>query len=303
MKPIERRPFGRTGHDSSRVIFGAAALMANNARVNGRALDLLLEYGVNHIDVAASYGHAELAVGDWMREHRSGFFLATKTGERSYAGAREQIRRSLERLRCDQLDLIQLHNLTQDADQAEAFSEEGCLRAAVEARDEGLVRFIGVTGHGTRAPLLHRRSLEHFPFDSVLLPYNFPMLAQTEYARDLEALLALCRERGVAVQTIKAVAKRRIAHDAEPRYRCWYEPIEDATAFERAVHFVLGREPLFLNTSSDLGILERTLQAAARRDERARVPDDDLMRDALARAGAEPLFVPGLDDVGRAPPS
>ena len=298
---LPRRAFGSTGHASSRVIFGAAALMADNAKVNQRALSLLLDNGVNHIDVAASYGNAEQAVGGWMAEHRERFFLASKTGERSYQGARADIRRSLERLRCDQLDLIQLHNLTQESDHQEAFSDAGCLRAAIEARDEGLVRFIGVTGHGTRAARMHLRSLERFPFDSVLFPYNFPLLAQPDYARDVEALLAVCAERGVAVQTIKAVARRRWGHDAEPTRRCWYEPIEEPAAFERAVHFVLGREPLYLNTSSDLTIFERTLAAAASRPDGSDAPNADEMREALVRVGAQPLFVPGLDDVGRAP--
>jgi aryl-alcohol dehydrogenase-like predicted oxidoreductase len=237
-----------------------------------------------------------------MPEHRDRFFLASKTDQRSYDGAREQIHRSLERLRCDRLDLIQFHNLTQQPDHERAFSDDGCLRAAVEARDEGLVRFIGVTGHGTQAPRMHRLSLERFPFDSVLFPYNFPLLDQPDYARDAEALLMLCEERGVAVQTIKAVARRRWAHGVEPTRRCWYEPIEEPAAFERAVDFVLSREPLFLNSSSDLVIFERTLAAAASRDESAAPPDATAMRGALAGVDAEPLFVPGLDEVGRASP-
>ncbi len=300
-QPLSRRPFGSTGHASSRVIFGAAALMADNPRVNDRALELLLDHGINHIDVAASYGKAELAVGRWMREHRDRFFLASKTGERSYAGAREQIHRSLERLGCDRLDLIQFHNLTQEPDHEQAFSEDGCLRAAVEARDEGLVRFIGVTRHGTQVARMHRRSLERFAFDSVLFPYNFLMLEQPDYARDTEALLALCQERGVAVQTIKAVARRRWAQAAEPARLCWYEPIEEPTAFESAVAFVLAREPLFLNSSSDLVMLERTLEAAARWTENSPAPSAEAMRQAFAGLAAEPLFVSGLDDVGRAP--
>ena len=298
---LPRRAFGSTGHDASRVIFGAAALMADNPKANERALSLLVEYGINHIDVAAAYGKAEQAVGRWMPEHRARFFLASKTGQRTYQGAREEIRRSLERLQCEQLDLIQFHNLTQAADHAQAFSRDGCLRAAIEARDEGLVRFIGVTGHGTRAPEMHLRSLEHFAFDSVLFPYNFPLLAQPDYARDVAALLDVCAERGVALQTIKAVARRRWAQGDEPGRRCWYEPIEEPVAFERAVHFVLGREPLFLNSSSDLVIFERTLAAAASWAEGSAVPSDEQMREALARIDAQPLFLPGLDEVGRAP--
>lgn len=300
-KPLPRFPFGSTGHESSRVIFGAAALMSDKPRINDQALAQLLEYGVNHIDVAASYGEAERAVGRWMGEHRDRFFLASKTAERSYAGAREQIRRSLERLQCDQLDLIQFHNLTQDEDHAEAFSEDGCLRAAVEAREEGLVRFIGVTGHGTRAPRMHLRSLERFAFDSVLFPYNYPLRAQPGYARDVEELLAVCLAQGVATQTIKAVARRRWPASGERGRHCWYEPIEDPAVFDQAIDFVLARKSLFLNSSSDLVIFERTLRAVANRSERIDAPSDEAMREALQQIGAQPLFAPGLDDVGPAP--
>jgi len=300
-KPLHRRLFGSTGHESSVVIFGAAALMSDKPKINDLTLSLLLEYGVNHIDVAADYGKAEQAVGRWMPEHRDRFFLASKTGKRDYAGAREEIHRSLERLRCDRLDLIQFHNLTQESDHERAFSQEGCLRAAVEARDEGLVRFIGVTGHGTRAPEMHRRSLELFSFDSVLFPYNFPMCEQADYARDAEALINLCTSRGVAIQTIKAVARRRWAHGMQRARHCWYEPIEEPAAFERAVHFVLGRAPLFLNSSSDSVILERTLEVAANLVPGSQVPGPEAMREALHPVEAQPLFVPGLDDTGPAP--
>ncbi len=162
---IPKQPFGATGHDSTRIIFGAAAVFAVDQDAADRILEELLEAGINHIDVAASYGHAELRVGPWMREHRGDFFLATKTGERSYEGARDQIRASLERLQVDQIDLIQLHNLTDEEGWEQAFRDDGALRACVEAREEGLVRFIGVTGHGTRVASMHLRSLERFPFD------------------------------------------------------------------------------------------------------------------------------------------
>ena len=300
-KAIARTPFGATGHASSRVLFGAAALLSDKPKINDRALALLLEYGINHIDVAASYGEAERAVGRWMAEHRSAFFLASKTGERSFEGARVEIHRSLERLRCDQLDLIQFHNLTQDADHDQAFSEEGCLRAAVEAREEGLVRFIGVTGHGTRAPAMHLRSLERFAFDSVLFPYNYPLLAQPDYARDVEELLRVCSRRCVAVQTIKAVARRRWAAGGERGRRCWYEPLEEPVAFGRAIDFVLGRLGLFLNSSSDLAIFERTLRVVFEQPEPPERPSDDAMQESLGAVDAQALFVPGLDDVGPAP--
>ena len=206
---METLAFGRTGHESSRVIFGAAALGAMRQEKADQILQLLLDHGVNHIDTAASYGDSELRVGPWMERHRDRFFLATKTGDRTADGAQASVRRSLERLRVERVDLIQLHNLVDEREWETALGPGGALEALVEARERGQVRFIGVTGHGTRAPEMHRRSLERFPFDSVLVPYNFTMLGNAEYASDLEALLALCRERGVAVQTIKSVARRR----------------------------------------------------------------------------------------------
>src|SRR3954452_25269280 len=159
---IDRVPFGATGHESSRVVFGAAALGAVSQAAADRTLDLLLDHGINHIDVAASYGDAELRVAPWLRRHPDTFFLATKTGERGYRAAREQIRRSLDRLGVDRIDSIQLHNLVDVIEWEQALGPDGALRAAVEARDEGLVRFIGGTGHGLSVPEMHRRSLDRF---------------------------------------------------------------------------------------------------------------------------------------------
>ena len=289
---IPRIPFGRTGHSSTRILFGAAALFRVDQAAADRVLEDLLEAGINHIDVAASYGDAELRVGPWMREHRGDFFLATKTGERGYAGARDQIRRSLERLQVDQVDLIQLHNLTDEAGWQEAFSDDGALRACVEARDEGLVRFIGVTGHGTRVARMHLRSLERFDFASVLLPYNFAMMAEPDYAASFEELLALCAQREVAVQTIKAVARRRWQEGEKRTTTTWYHAFEAPEDVERAVHWALARPGVFVNTASDPTLLRHTLAAAGRF---RGAPGDDEMRAANARLDVEPLFVHGHD--------
>jgi aryl-alcohol dehydrogenase-like predicted oxidoreductase len=291
---IPKLPFGRTGHASTRILFGAAALFRVDQAAADRVLEELLEAGVNHIDVAASYGDAELRVGPWMREHRRTFFLATKTGERGYEKAREQIRRSLERLRVSQLDLIQLHNLTDEAGWDEAFSDDGALRACVEARDEGLVRFIGVTGHGTRVARMHLRSLERFDFASVLLPYNFSMMAQPDYAASFEELLSVCAARQVAVQTIKAVARRRWQEGEKRTTTTWYHAFEDPEDIERAVHWALARPGTFVNTASDPTLLRRTLDAA-RSFEAA--PADDEMHALHARLEVTPLFLPGYDGV------
>jgi aryl-alcohol dehydrogenase-like predicted oxidoreductase len=287
---IPTQPFGRTGHQSTRILFGAAALAQSTEEKAARALELLLEYGINHIDVAASYGDAELWVGGWMREHRDRFFLATKTGQRSHQEARAEIRRSLERLRVNRVDLIQLHHLVEPDDWEQVFSEEGALRACVEAREEGLVRFIGVTGHGTRVAARHRASLERFDFDSVLLPYNFLQMRDGRYAADFEALLEICREREVAVQTIKCIARRRWAEGAAPRTTTWYEPLEEQADIERAVHWALSRPRIFVNSASDVGLLERVLRAAESFGE---APERSSMEQLVAQREMAPLFVRG----------
>ncbi|HTY17332.1 MAG TPA: aldo/keto reductase [Myxococcota bacterium] len=287
---IPTLPFGRTGHASTRLVFGAAALAMVSQSEADRGLDEILAAGVNHIDTAASYGDSELRIGPWMARHRRDFFLATKTGERSYRGARDQIRRSLDRLRVDSVDLLQLHNLVKPEEWEQAMGPDGALRAAVEAREEGLVRFLGVTGHGTRVATMHLRSLERFPFDSVLLPYNPSMMQDAEYARDFERLLGACRARDVAVQTIKSVARRRWPEGATPTHTTWYEPLTDPAAIERAVHWALARSGVFVNSASDLRLLGPMLRAAA--SFRA-APDAAELGRAGASLDTEPLFIRG----------
>ena len=260
---IERRPFGRTGHLSSAVIFGAAALGRVDQGVADRVLDLLLEHGVNHIDVAASYGDAELRIGRWMDRHRADFFLASKTKERAYAAAKAEIHRSLERLRTDRLDLIQIHSLTHPDEWDQALSPGGALDAAIEAREAGLARFIGVTGHGYTVAAMHRRSLERFAFDSILLPWNWHFAQHPTYAAEFEATLRLCEARGVAVQTIKALARGPWAADATRTHATWYQPLEDGDAIRTAVHWVLSRPGIFLNSVGDVTLLPKVLEAAA----------------------------------------
>src|SRR3954453_17689996 len=210
---IPRAAFGRTGHDSSRVIFGAAALGAMRQEKADQVLDLLPRYGVNHIDTAAGYGDSELRLAPWLAGRRPDYFLATKTGERTGDGARAGLERSLERLGVDHVDLIQLHNLVEPEEWDTAFGTGGAVEALAKARDEGLTRFIGVTGHGLRIPGMHRRSLERFDFDAVLFPYNYALLNNPAYRTDLEALPDTCAARSAAVQTIKSVARRRRRED------------------------------------------------------------------------------------------
>jgi aryl-alcohol dehydrogenase-like predicted oxidoreductase len=284
---LPRAPFGATGHDSSRVVFGAAALGSVSKGDADRALDQLLEHGINHIDVAAGYGDAELRIAPWLKRNPGTFFVATKTGERTYRGAREEIRRSLDRLGVDRVDSIQLHNLVDVIEWDAALSADGALEAAIEAREEGLVRFIGVTGHGLSVPEMHRRSLERFPFDSVLAPYNYVQMQDARYADTFEALAAVCAERNVALQTIKSLARRRW-DGRTTTAATWYEPLREQADIDLAVHWVLGRADAFLLTTGDVGILPRLLDAAERFEGR---PSDDDMAALAARSESEPLFV------------
>jgi aryl-alcohol dehydrogenase-like predicted oxidoreductase len=281
----DRAPFGRTGHKSSRVIFGAAALGSMRQERADQILATLLDFGVNHIDTAASYGDSELRIAPWMAEHRGRFFLATKTGERSGDGARASLELSLTRLGVDSVDLIQLHNLVEPDEWEVAHGPGGAVEALSRARDEGLARFIGVTGHGTRIAGMHLRSLERFDFSSVLLPYNYAMMSDAGYRTDMEALLDVCEQRGVAVQTIKSVARRRWPEPAGQQFS-WYEPLADGDALVRAVRYVLGRAGLFLNSSSDARLLRPTLEAAAD----GPVPTDEEMAADVERHEIEPLF-------------
>lgn len=283
---IEKRSFGRTGHLSTVIIFGAAALGSVTQAEADETLDQLLEYGINHIDTAASYGNAEERIGPWMAQYRKNFFLATKTGERSYAKAREEIHQSLTRLRVDSFDLIQLHNLGHPDEWDEAMGENGALKAAIEARKEGLVKFIGVTGHGLNIPAFHIRSLNYFDFDSVLLPYNFVMQQDTKYISDFEALTLLCAERQVAVQTIKSItcgpwgSKDRTSN-------VWYEPLTKQADIDLAVQWVVGRPNIFLNSAGDIHLLPRILDAANRFQNR---PSDTEMRQLVQERHMSSLF-------------
>ena len=283
---IEKRPFGRTGHDSTVTLFGSAALKQATQAEADRTLEVLLRYGVNHIDTAPRYGDAELRIGPWMREHRKDFFLATKTDRRTGAEAREQLHRSLERLRVDHVDLIQFHALYHPDEWETVMGEGGALEAMVAARDEGLVRFLGVTGHGWTIAAMHRRSLARFDFDSVLMPYNYFMAQNERYMKDFESVLRVCEKRNVAVQTIKSIARGPWA-TTTPNRDTWYQPFEDQADIDRAVHWVMARPGIFLNTVGDMELLPRFLDAAARYERR---PSDEEMRSMLSGSPMTSLF-------------
>jgi aryl-alcohol dehydrogenase-like predicted oxidoreductase len=283
---IPLQTFGRTGHESTRILFGAAALGAVTQDEADATLELIRSHGINHIDTAASYGDAELRLGPWIEQHRDDYFLATKTGDRTSDDAYASIQRSLERMRTDHVDLIQLHNLV-DADEWDTvYAPGGALEAVIRARDEGLTRFIGVTGHGLTVAKQHLRSLEQFDFDSVLLPYNYPMSLNADYMADFEALAAVCAERNVAMQTIKSITRAPWG-EKEQFASTWYEPLTDQGAIDTAVSWVLGRPGVFLNTVGDIHILPKVLDAA---ESFASRPDDEAMRQLESAWGMEPLF-------------
>jgi aryl-alcohol dehydrogenase-like predicted oxidoreductase len=279
-------PFGSTGHRSTRLVFGAAALGRMSQERADDTLALIDAAGINHIDTAAGYGASEDLLRPFLADHRGRFFLATKTGERDGAAARAELERSFERMGVDHIDLIQLHNLVEPDEWEQAFATGGVVEALVAARDEGLVSYIGVTGHGVRIPGMHLRSLERFAFDSVLFPYNHVLMSSDAYRADVEALREVCAARGVAVQTIKSVARGRWS-ERTGREFSWYEPLTDPEAIGRAVRYVLGNDDLFLNTSSDARLLPLLVEAA---NGDLTVPTDDEMAVDADRFGITPLF-------------
>ena len=283
---IEKRPFGRTGHMSTATIFGGAALIRATKKDAERALEILLKYGVNHIDTAPRYGDSEILIGPWMARHRKDFFLATKTGKRTYEEAREDIHRSLDRLKVDRVDLVQLHGLQHPDEWDTAMGPGGALEAAVEAREKGLVRFIGVTGHGWMIAAMHKRALKRFDFDSVLMPYNYVMHLNERYRKEFEEVVQACKERNVAVQTIKSLARGPWGITPQNR-NTWYQSLEEQGDIDRAVHWVLGRSDVFLNTVGDVELLPRVLDAASRFSKR---PPDEEMNEIIKKNKISSLF-------------
>ncbi len=279
-------PFGRTGHLSSRILFGAAAFYDVTQAEADRTLALLPEFGINHIDVAASYGQAEVRLGPWLKQHRREYFLATKTEQRTRQAAWEELQRSLDRLQTDSVDLWQIHNLSDPHEWEVALGPGGALEAFVEARQQKLIRFIGITGHGVNIAAMHRRALERFDFDSVLLPCNYMQNQVPAYAADFDALLAVCRERKVAVQTIKSIARNHWGEQPHTQ-ATWYEPLWEQADIDNAVHWVLGHAGIFLNTAADIHLLPKMVEAA-RRYEAA--PSEAAMQAMAQTLEMKPLF-------------
>lgn len=279
--------FGCTNHASSRIIFGAYALSNATQEEADAILKLLLEYGINHIDTAPMYGKSEERIGPWMEKHRDNFFLATKTRSRQYDGAWKDLQNSLSRLRVDTIDLWQMHGLTNPVGWEKAMSPGGTLEAFVEARDKGFVRFLGVTGHGSKVPKVHLQSLERFDFDSVLLPYNYLQMQNSRYSTNFNELTKLCRERNIAIQTIKSVARRPWEDQPRNYNTYFYEPLETQEAIDKAVHWAYDLADSFLITAGDMKILPKILDAAKRFEKR---PTDTEMNKMIEMYEVEKIF-------------
>lgn len=284
---IPKKEFGRSGHLSTRLLFGAAAFSDVTQDEADRTMQLLIDNGVNHIDTAASYGDSEKRIGPWMEKYRGDFFLATKTGERTYDKAKAQFERSLKRLRVDEVDLIQLHYLVGEEEWEVAMGPDGVLKYLLEAREQGLVKYIGVTGHDVAIAGMHLKSIKRFDFDSVLLPYNYPMMQNETYRGAFEEVLRICRADKRAVQTIKSITRRPYLGEGRS-HATWYEPLTDQASIDKAVHWVLGNEDVFLNTVGDITLLPMVLDAAHRFQ--GRTPEAEMQ--AMVEQGSmAPLFV------------
>lgn len=284
---ITRQLFGRTGHASSQIIFGAWALSNATQAEAEQILGILLEYGVNHIDAARMYGNAEELIGSWMKKHRDDFFVATKSRSRTYEGAWKDLRRSLDRLKVDHIDLWQLHGLTNQMGWEKVMGSGGALEAFIEARDKGLVRYLGVTGHGNKVAAMHLQSLERFDFDSVMLPYNYCQMQIASFAADFNKLIGLGRERNVAVQTFQSIAWRPIGKRPRKYNTYFYEPLESGAAIEKSVHWAMGLQGSFVITAGDMQFVLPMLQSAERFEQR---PSDEEMNLLMNEYGIQQVF-------------
>jgi predicted aldo/keto reductase-like oxidoreductase len=283
---MEKRRFGRTGHMSALIIFGSFAVGQLPQKEADAVMESVLEHGVNHIDVAPSYHDAELRLGPWMERYRDQFFLGCKTQLRDRRQAREELHRSLERLRVDSFDLYQLHAVTTMEELEQCFAPGGSLEAILEAREQGLTRYVGITSHGMLAPRVQSAALERFDFDSLLFPLNFKMWTDEAYRREATTLLQMAAERDVGTMVIKSLTRGPWG-DQKPRYHTWYEPFDDAESIERALRFTLSQPVTGAISAGDARLLSMILDAA----ERFQPMDEAEQAELLATSGKyEPLF-------------
>jgi aryl-alcohol dehydrogenase-like predicted oxidoreductase len=263
---MEHRALGNLGFDTSVLIYGSASLGDVDQDTADRSIQEALDAGINHFDTAASYGEAELRLGPWMPRIRDDIFLATKTGDQDAEAAWVSINRSLERLRTDHVDLIQLHAVCDMDDLDRRTGNGGALEALIRAREEGLATAIGITGHGHDAPDVHREALQRFDFRAVLSPFSWVLSHRTAFADSYRALAEDCRARSVALRLIKTVARRNWPEpDGKHRYATWYEPIDDAAQVRAAVSWALAQPVVCgLATPGDVRLLPMVV--AAERD-------------------------------------
>ncbi len=283
---MQARRFGRTGHMSTLAIFGAAAFWEIDQERADQTLQLILEHGINHVDVAPSYGQAEERVGPWLSRHREHLFLGCKTMERTREGAAAELRRSLEKLHVEAFDLYQIHAITTLEELDAVTREGGALEALREARQAGLTRFIGITGHGVDSPAIFLEALQRFDFDSILFPVNFIQYANPVYRRNAEELLRECRARDVGVMAIKSISRGPWG-DREHTHTTWYRPFEDPEHIQQAVNFALSQEVTGICTAGDTHVLPSVLEAC----ENFTPLTNEEQEALIATAGQfEPLF-------------
>lgn len=272
---MQQRMLGRTGHASSVAILGCCAFGDGDVEATGHALDAALAAGVNHLDVAPSYGLAEVAVGAHLPAIRDRVFVAAKTMERTADGARRELEHTLEHLRTDHLDLYQFHAVTSDEELDAIVAPGGALETFLAAREEGTTRYLGITGHFLDAPRVLRRALDRIPLDTVMLPLGIAHFVDPAYRRDAEALLATATERGVGVMAIKALARRPWTKPTHT-YETWYEPLDEPSRVQVAVDFTLSLPITGFATPCDRRLLPIALRAAEVSE-----PLDDAEREAV----------------------
>ena len=284
---METRRFGRTGHMSTVAIFGAAALSGSSQEEADRAMEQIIEAGVNHIDVARSYGEAELRIGPWMPRERGRFFLGSKTTERTREGAWKELQETLQRLQTERLDLYQCHAVTTMDELDKVTMKGGALETLVQARDEGLTKYLGITGHGVDAPKIYLEALRRFDFDSVLFPLNFVQMGNPEYRKYAEELIAVCKAKDVGTMIIKHVTKGPWGNKSHTA-TTWYEPFDKMDEIQKGVNFALSYEVTGICTPGDTRILPLVLKAC---ENFTRLNTDELEEMIKSGEQYEPLFV------------
>jgi aryl-alcohol dehydrogenase-like predicted oxidoreductase len=284
---MQTRRFGRTGHLSSLAIFGGAAFWKISQKEADRVMELVIASGVNHIDVAPSYGQAEKRIGPWIKRERGRFFLGCKTTERTRTGAAAELRRSLKRLKCDTFDLYQLHAITSFEELDAVTAPGGALEALVEARQAGLIKHIGITGHGVQAPAIYLEALKRFEFDSVIFPLNYIQAGNAEYYRQAEELIRQCNQKDVGLMVIKSIAIGAWG-EKEKTHTTWYEPLSEMGAIQTAVNFVLSHAVTGICTAGDITLLPMVLKAC---EDFTPLSQDERSRLIESGRAYQPLFV------------